>query len=242
MKPPSPALAVSCLALAIALGGTGYAVTQLPKNSVGTAQIKKNAVTGAKVKAGTLDASDFKAGALSAAAAGLAGTQGPTGPAGPQGPTGPTGATGPEGPTGATGPEGPTFAFSDSQLLASPIQITGNTTVISYPVTIPRAGLLTGTVTGRVFPSSGPVGDRALAYCRVWMAPANVAISQITPTSMVEMDVSPVDALLALSYAYAVPAAGTYTLSVRCSPDRPTGSAATIGLDRYDLNGVLAGS
>ena len=234
MKRPSPSLAVSLAALVVALGGTGYAVTQLPKNSVGTAQIKQNAVTGAKVKAGSLDASDFKAGALSAAAAGLAGPQGPTGPAGPQGPTGPTGAT------GATGPEGPTFAFSDSQLLASPVQITGNTTVISYPVTIPRAGLLTGTVTGRVFPGSGPVGDRALAYCRVEMAPANVAISQITPTSMVEMDVSRVDALLALSYAYAVPAAGTYTLSVRCSPDRPTGSAATIGLDRYDLNGVLA--
>ena len=215
MKRPSPSLAVSLAALVVALGGTGYAVTQLPKNSVGTAQIKKNAVTGAKVKAGSLDASDFKPGALSAAAAGLAGTQGPT------------------------GPEGPTFAFSDSQLLASPVQITGNTTVISYPVTIPRAGLLTGTVTGSLFPSSGPGGDRALAYCRVWMAPANVAISQITPTSMVEVDVSPYDGLLALSYAYAVPAAGTYTLSVRCSPDGWTGSAA-IGLDRYDLNGVLA--
>jgi hypothetical protein len=214
---------VSLAALVVALGGTGYAVTQLPKNSVGTAQIKKNAVTGAKVKAGSLDASDFKAGALSAAAAGLAGTQGPTGPAGPQGPT------------------GPTFAFSDSQLLASPVQITGNITVISYPVTIPRAGLLTGTVTGRVFPGSGQLHDRALAYCRAWMAPANVAISQITPTSMVEMDVSPVDGLLALNYAYAVPAAGTYTLSVRCEDERTAGSA-TIGLDRYDLNGVLAAS
>jgi hypothetical protein len=218
------------MALFVAIGGASYAAITLPKNSVGAAQIKKSAVTGAKVKAGTLDASDFKAGALSAAAAGLAGTQGPTGP------TGPTGAQGP------TGPTGPTFAFSDSQLLVSPVQISGSTTVISYPVTIPRAGLLTGTVTGRVFPGSGILGDRALAYCRVWMAPANVAISQITPTSMVEMDVSPVDALLALSYAYAVPSAGTYTLSVRCSPDRPTGSAATIGLDRYDLNGVLAGS
>jgi len=229
MKRPSPSLVVSLAALVVALGGTGYAVTQLPKNSVGTAQIKKNAVTGSKVKPGTLDASDFKAGALSAAAAGLAGTQGPTGP------TGPTGAQGP------TGPTGPTFAFSDSQLLVSPVQITGSTTVISYPVTIPRAGLLTGTVIGRVFPGSGLLHDRALAYCRAWMAPGNVAISQITPTSMVEMDVSPVDGLLALNYAYAVPAAGTYTLSVRCEDERTAGSA-TIGLDRYDLNGVLADS
>ena len=217
------------MALFVAIGGASYAAITLPKNSVGAAQIKKSAVTGAKVKAGTLDASDFKAGALSAAAAGLAGTQGPTGP------TGPTGAQGP------TGPTGPTFAFSDSQLLVSPVQISGSTTVISYPVTIPRAGLLTGTVTGRVFPGSGPLGDRALAYCRAWMAPGNVAISQITPTSMVEMAVSPVDGLLALNYAYAVPAAGTYTLSVRCEDER-NGGLATIGLDRYDLNGVLADS
>ena len=87
MKPPSPALAVSCLALAIALGGTGYAVTQLPKNSVGTAQIKNNAVTGAKVKAGSLDATDFKTGALLASSAGPQGTAGPSGAAGARGPS-----------------------------------------------------------------------------------------------------------------------------------------------------------
>jgi hypothetical protein len=99
MKPPSPALAVSCLALAIALGGTGYAVTQLPKNSVGTAQIKNNAVTGAKVKAGSLDATDFKTGALLASSAGPQGTAGPSGAAGPQGTAGPSGAAGARGPS-----------------------------------------------------------------------------------------------------------------------------------------------
>ena len=35
MRAPSPALMVSLVALAVALGGTGYAVTQLPRNSVG---------------------------------------------------------------------------------------------------------------------------------------------------------------------------------------------------------------
>jgi hypothetical protein len=74
------------------------------------------------------------------------------------------------------------------------------------------------------------------------MAPANVAVSQRTPTSMVEMGVVPIDGFLTLSYAYTVPAAGTYTLSIRCSPEQPAGSNVTIGLDRYDLNGVLAGS
>ncbi|MBM3665477.1 MAG: hypothetical protein FJW92_06760 [Actinobacteria bacterium] len=80
MKPPSPALVVALIALAVALGGTGYAVTQLPKNSVGTAQIKKNAVTGAKVKAGSLEASDFKPGQLLAGQNGAAGATGARGP------------------------------------------------------------------------------------------------------------------------------------------------------------------
>ena len=37
---PSPALAVSLVALFVALGGTGYAAVELaPKNSVGSAQV-----------------------------------------------------------------------------------------------------------------------------------------------------------------------------------------------------------
>ena len=73
MRSPSPALVVSLVALAVALGGTGYAVTQLPSNSVGTAQIKKGAVTGAKVRNRSLTAIDFKKGTL---------LQGPRGGAG----------------------------------------------------------------------------------------------------------------------------------------------------------------
>lgn len=81
---PSPALVVACVALFVALGGTGYAALKLPKNSVGSKQIKKravrnseianNAVTGAKVRRGSLTASDFRASSL------------PSGPAGPPGP------------------------------------------------------------------------------------------------------------------------------------------------------------
>jgi hypothetical protein len=50
----SPALLVAIAALVVALGGTSYAVSRLPKNSVGNAQLKKNAVTSAKVKAGAI--------------------------------------------------------------------------------------------------------------------------------------------------------------------------------------------
>ena len=45
---------VASLALFLALGGVGYAATQLPNNSVGTPQLKANAVTSGKVKNGTL--------------------------------------------------------------------------------------------------------------------------------------------------------------------------------------------
>ena len=50
---------IALLALFIALGGTSYAVTALPKNSVGTQQLKKNAVTGVKVKNGSLSSADL---------------------------------------------------------------------------------------------------------------------------------------------------------------------------------------
>jgi hypothetical protein len=48
-RTPSPALVISLVALFVALGGTTYAATSLPKNSVGSAQLKKGAVTKAKI-------------------------------------------------------------------------------------------------------------------------------------------------------------------------------------------------
>ena len=45
---------IALLALFIALGGTTYAATALPKNSVGTKQLKKNAVTALKIKVGAV--------------------------------------------------------------------------------------------------------------------------------------------------------------------------------------------
>jgi hypothetical protein len=87
MKRPSPALVIACLALFVALGGTGYAAMKLPANSVGSAQIRKNAVTGAKVKDGSLLAQDFRAGQLPA---GVKGDKGDKGDQGVQGLPGPT--------------------------------------------------------------------------------------------------------------------------------------------------------
>lgn len=81
----SPSLVISCLALFVALSGTGYAVVVLPKNSVGTKQLKKNSVVSAKVRDGSLRAHDFAAGQLPPATAGATGAQGPPGEQGQQG-------------------------------------------------------------------------------------------------------------------------------------------------------------
>ena len=61
---PSPALVVACIALAISLGGVGYAAVSLPRGSVGTVQLKDSAVTGAKVKKDTLTGLDVNEASL----------------------------------------------------------------------------------------------------------------------------------------------------------------------------------
>jgi hypothetical protein len=76
----------SSLALFIALGGTGYAVTKLPRNSVGATQLKTNAVTSAKIRAGAVQRSDLAVSARS----GGGGSRGPRGAEGPAGPVGPS--------------------------------------------------------------------------------------------------------------------------------------------------------
>ena len=53
---PSPAMVVALLALFVAMGGTGYAVSKLPKRSVGPAQLRKNAVRAQHIKARSITA------------------------------------------------------------------------------------------------------------------------------------------------------------------------------------------
>src|SRR4051794_21020762 len=81
----------ACLALFVALGGTGYAAIKLPRNSVGSAQIRsgavrsselhKSAVTSGAIRNGSIQSTDMSAGAR-AALRGQPGPQGPVGPAG----------------------------------------------------------------------------------------------------------------------------------------------------------------
>ena len=80
-KAPSPALTVALLALFVALGGTAYAASSLPRDSVGTAQLKNGAVTGTKIATGAVTAATVKTHTL--LAKDFAKGQVPTGPPGP---------------------------------------------------------------------------------------------------------------------------------------------------------------
>jgi hypothetical protein len=82
---------IGLLALFIALGGTSYAATKLPRNSVGGPQIRNGAVSEAK---------------LAKAVRTKLGKAGKAGPAGPAGSKGDTGAAGPKGADGSPGPQG----------------------------------------------------------------------------------------------------------------------------------------
>lgn len=51
---PSPAIVISSVALFMSLGGVGYAATQLPSNSVGSAQLRNGSVSYKKIQAGAV--------------------------------------------------------------------------------------------------------------------------------------------------------------------------------------------
>jgi hypothetical protein len=78
-------------AVFIALGGTSYAVTQLPKNSVGSKQIRSGAVGASEIRTGAVRSKDIRDRSVAlkdiskAARGSLRGQTGATGPQGPPG-------------------------------------------------------------------------------------------------------------------------------------------------------------
>ncbi len=126
------------IALFVALGGASYAAVKIPKNSVGNTQLRKDAVTSTKVKDRSLLATDFKTGQLPRGATGAAGA---------------TGATGATGAAGGTGPAGPTFAFTYS---GGGGGISGSyVSVVDQSFTVPRAGRIAFTFSGRFIQTAG---------------------------------------------------------------------------------------
>ena len=85
---------MSTIGVFIALGGTSYAVTQLPRNSVGERQLKPNAVTAAKIRDASVGRADLAPDAVIAGPRGARGPVGGPGERGPQGPPGPLGEAG----------------------------------------------------------------------------------------------------------------------------------------------------
>lgn len=63
---PSASLVVSFVALFVALGGVGYAATQLPKNSVGNAQLRNGSVGNWKLKSNAVGGRKIINGAVGA--------------------------------------------------------------------------------------------------------------------------------------------------------------------------------
>jgi hypothetical protein len=94
---------ISTLCLLLLLGGgTAWAATSLPRNSVGVKQIKEGAVTAAKIRKGAVTPVKLSAAARTA----LIGPQGPVGLQGPKGERGPKGDKGEPGERGREGEPG----------------------------------------------------------------------------------------------------------------------------------------
>ena len=167
---PSPALIVASLALAIALGGTGYAAVVLPANSVGTKQLKNKAVNAAKVKPGSLRASSFASGQLPKGAKGDRGADGLPGAAGPSGPQGAKGDPATKlfaVVDGATGKPTVKSAGVDSNKIGSG----GNTYAVTFPQSVSDcAPLVTVGFTG-----SGDGGQATAAVAAPGANVVNVA-------------------------------------------------------------------
>lgn len=61
---PSPALAISLVALFVSLGGVGYAAIRIPHNSVGTAQLRNGAVTNVKIRQNAVSSGKIRPNAI----------------------------------------------------------------------------------------------------------------------------------------------------------------------------------
>lgn len=136
------------LAMFIALGGTAYAATELPLNSVGTFQIKKGAVTTGRLSAGVLRLLlDHKVGPRGPSGAqGAQGAQGGPGGQGGQGTKGAQGDTGPTGPTGPAGLQGPVAPSQYAEFFALMPGDNAATVAVGSAVQFPQNGPSQGSI------------------------------------------------------------------------------------------------
>ena len=161
LRAPSPAFVISLIALFVALGGTTYAATSLPKNSVGTRQLKNGAVTKKKIQAQTITA--------------LMGARGRQGATGAPGTPGAAGAPGPT--ASAYAQDQNTFVFVDSGTDTTAVQLTaGGGTKLAVP--FPAALHVSGVV--RLRNNTG-AGNTDQSGCRPQIAPAGGSFTDVGP-------------------------------------------------------------
>ena len=185
---PSPALAVATLALFVSLGGTGYAVAKLPKNSVGTDQLRAGAVTKAKLARDVV-------------------TQGPAGPRGPRGAQGIPGAQGVAGPQGAG-----LGVFRRAPATVNFAAVAGPTTV-AFDVTLPAAG--NWLVESEVHAAYFPVGDD-YSWIKCWYSIGGLDEAEDRQYSVQVGKGSSAAAVVPIVMATTVSAAGPTNVKVKC--------------------------
>ncbi len=218
MRRPSPALVIALIALFFSLAGTGWAVTQLPRNSVGSPQIKANAVTGPKVKDGSLSAADFAAGTLLTGATGATGPQGERGPQGEQGLQGIQGLQGvlatlsvtQRNPAGVTGTGSTVGSSSPAEPAAGPC--TDNCRVSTGPIVVTQQSRIIASAQVAIRNTSGSTKTIACYIVR----DVGGGFSDLTYASTATATIA--DATVAtLSLTAAIDAsAGSYNLALRC--------------------------
>jgi hypothetical protein len=84
---------ISCLALFVALGGTGYAAITLPRNSVGPAQLRAMSVGASDLRTGAVTSRSIRNGSVATRDLSASTRTSLRGQVGPQGPAGPAGVT-----------------------------------------------------------------------------------------------------------------------------------------------------
>ena len=218
MNRPSPALIVACIALFVALGGTSYAVAQLPADSVGSKQIRKSAVTSTKIKDGTILVDDL----ASATRTALRGA---------------TGATGPAGPAGATGDPGTASGFA-AKTSTDALPTTWQT-VLSLSGSLRRSGTITVAKRSRLAISASVTGfgrgdmtSPGAFACRPKVT-ANgqyVALEAVDVNAWAQLPAADSTFASVPVVGSALVDAGTYDVGVECSA---LGASVIVTVDAY---------
>jgi len=174
MRLPSPAMVVALIALIVAMSGSAYAVTQLPRNSVGAVQLKTSAVTSAKLANNAVTSAKIKNGTIQVVDLSPRARTELRGATGAQGEPGARGATGAQGDQGATGPPGPSIGGSTTATPGTVIP-TGLTQLISLgtaptarssgPVTVDARSRLQISGSVNLKKGNGDAGNVGTVFC-----------------------------------------------------------------------------